>query len=135
MLAAVGNALFIGGVPACIAITCTFSVGFVVGGGVGVVEGVVGVVGVVGGVVMVVMGGSVLGVVSGVVGVVTVVIVFCVVEVVGGVVEGVVGSAVVTPPSSSLNASSFVLIVLSGGRTIYGSSSTSRSLVFVSCFL
>ena len=128
MLAAVGNALFIGGVPACIAITCTFSVGFVVGGGVGVVEGVVGVVG---GVVMVVMGGSVVGVVSGVVGVVTVVIVVCVV----GVVGGVVGSAVVAPSSSSLNASSLVLIVLSGGRTIYGSSSTSRSLVFVSCFL
>lgn len=128
MLAAVGNALFIGGVPACIAITCTFSVGFVVGGGVGVVEGVVGVVG---GVVMVEMGGSVVGVVSGVVGVVTVVIVVCVV----GVVGGVVGSAVVAPSSSSLNASSLVLIVLSGGRTIYGSSSTSRSLVFVSCFL
>ena len=132
MLAAVGNALFIGGVPACIAITCTFSVGFVVGGGVGVVGGVVRVVR---GVVMVVMGGSVVGVVSGVVGVVTVVIVVCVVGVVGGVVEGVVVSAVVAPPSSSLNASSLVLIVLSGGRTIYGSSSTSRSLVFVSCFL
>lgn len=126
MLAAlVGNVLFINGVAAWIAITCVFSVGFVVGGG-GRVVGVVGdggrVVGrVVGGVIGigVVIGGSVVGVVNGVV------IGGCVVvSVVGG--ASVVGFGLVTfsefsvvaVPSSSLNASSFVLIVLSGGRTM-----------------
>ena len=103
MLDALGIGTF--GVTACMAITCVFSVGFVVVGGGRVVRGVVcfGVV----------IGGGL--VVVDVVGI-------------GGCVGSLVGVALLvgfgvasfpeSTPSSSLNASSLVLIVLSGGRTM-----------------
>lgn len=100
-----------------------------------------GVGGVVGGVVGrgVVIGGRVVGVVNGVVSVVGVVVgvvgVVGVVSVVGVVVSifFAVGAAV-SASSSSLKASSLVFIVLSGGKTMKGSSSTTGSLLEI-CFL